>query len=76
MNYYPFDSRNSLYRNIFGSVAEGETLRLSLLLHKDAQVYEAYLRIREDADNNFTELRLTPGEWLEDYPPIFNNKSA
>ena len=67
MNYYPFDSRNSLYRNKFGSIAEGETLRLSLLLHKDAQVYEAYLRIREDADNNFSELRLIPGEWLEDY---------
>ena len=67
MNYYPFDSRNSLYRNKFGSIAEGETLRLSLLLHKDAQVYEAYLRIREDAADNFTELRLTPGEWLEDY---------
>ncbi len=67
MNYYPFDSRNSLYRDKFGSIAEGETLRLSLLLHKEAKVYDAYLRLREDAADNFTELRLTPGDWIEDY---------
>lgn len=67
MNYYPFDSRNSLYRNKFGSLAEGETLRLKLLLHKDARVYEAFLRIREDSNAEFTELRLNPDEWTEDY---------
>ncbi len=73
MNYYPFDSRNNLYRNKFGSIAEGETLRLSLLLHKDAKVYEAYLRIREDSSVDFSELRLMPGEWLEDYQ-FFNGE--
>ncbi len=67
MNYYPFDSRNSLYRNKFGSLAEGETLRLSLLLHRDAQVYEAFLQIREDASEEPSELRLTAGDWLGDY---------
>ncbi len=67
MNYYPFDSRNSLYRNKFGSIAEGETLRLSLLLHKDACVYEAFIRICEDASEEFAELRLTEGDWLGDY---------
>lgn len=67
MNYYPFDSRSNLYRNKFGSLAEGETLRLKLLLHKDAHVYDAYLRIREDADSDFKELRLLPGDWVEDY---------
>lgn len=67
MNYYPFDSRNSLYRNKFGSIAEGETLRLSLLLHKDARVNNAFLRIREDSCDAFSELMLTAGEWLGDY---------
>lgn len=67
MNYYPFDSRNSLYREKFGSIAEGETLRLRLLLHKDAHVYDAFLQIREDSAKEFKELRLTAGEWLEDY---------
>lgn len=67
MNYYPFDSRNSIYRDKFGSIAEGETLRLRLLLHKDAHVHEAFLRIREDSASEFKEFSLTAGEWLEDY---------
>lgn len=67
MNYYPFDSRNPLYRNKFGSIAEGETLRLSLLLHRDACVYEAYLQIREDSSEEYSYLRLTEGDWLGDY---------
>ena len=67
MNYYPFDSRNPLYRNKFGSIAEGETLRLKLLLHKDACVHNAYLMIREDSQSDFMELRLNASEWLEEY---------
>ena len=67
MNYYPFDSRDNLYRNKLGSIAEGETLRLSLLLHRDACVYDAFLQIREDSEENIQEIRLIPGEWLEDY---------
>ena len=67
MNYYPFDSRDNLYRNKLGSIAEGETLRLSLLLHKDACVYDAYLQIREDSEEEVKEIRLIPGDWLEDY---------
>lgn len=67
MNYYPFDSRNNLYRNKFGSIAEGETLRLSLLLHKDACVYDAFLLIREDSELQPQEVRLERGEWIEDY---------
>ncbi len=67
MNYYPFDSRNSLYRSKMGSIAEGETLRLRLLLHKDAKVWEAFLKIREDSESEAKLLRLTPSDWLEDY---------
>ncbi len=67
MNYYPFDSRDNLYRSKFGSLAEGETLRLSLLLHKDACVNEAFLQIREDSSEEYSELRLLKGDWLGDY---------
>lgn len=64
---YPFDSRNSLYRSHLGAVPAGESLRLRLLLHKDAQVYDAFLRIKNDSDNSVCEIKLTPAEWLYDY---------
>ncbi len=67
MNYYPFDSRNSLYRSRLGAVPAGENLRLRLLLHKDAQCYNAFLRIINDSDNTLCELSMTPAEWLGDY---------
>ena len=67
MQYYPFDSRNSLYREKIGALAEGETLRLKVLLHRDAQVYSVYLCIRNDDENEFKELLLAPGDWLCNY---------
>ncbi len=67
MNYYPFDSRNALYRNKIGALAEGETLRLRLLLHRDACVHEAYLILKNDSKPEAIETRLEPKDWLEDY---------
>ena len=67
MNYYPFDSRNNLYRSHLGAVPAGETLRLRLLLHKDACVYDSFLRVFSDSDNSFYEVKMTPCEWLGDY---------
>lgn len=67
MQYYPYDSRNSLYRSKLGALAEGDTLRLKLLLHKDAKVNEAFLIIRNDSEQNAQELRMTADEFLEDY---------
>lgn len=67
MQYYPFNSRNRLYRSHIGAAAAGEELLLRLLLHRDAQCYDAYLRYRRDDDINMTELRLEPKEWLGDY---------
>lgn len=67
MNYYPFDSRNILYRNKIGALAEGETLRLKLLLHKDAHVKNVYLVIRKDNENEAHEVLMTAADWLEDY---------
>ena len=67
MQYYPFDSRNSLYREKIGALVEGETLRLRLLLHKDACVHEAFLVIREDSQDNAREIVMAGGEWLYDY---------
>ncbi len=67
MNYYPFDARNSLYRSHLGAVPAGESLRLRLLLHKDACVHNAFLRVINDAGNVSYEIELTPAEHLEDY---------
>lgn len=67
MNYYPFDSRNSLYRSHLGAVPSGEGLKLRLLLHKDACVYNAFLRLANDSDNLIFETPMTPAEFLGDY---------
>lgn len=67
MQYYPFDSRNIVYRDKIGALAEGETLRLRLLLHNDAHVHEAFLRLKRDECNSFQEICLTPADWVEAY---------
>lgn len=67
MNYYPFDSRNKLYRSHIGAEAANKPLRLGLLLHKDACVYEAFLRIEDDSDKSIREIPMFAGEWLENY---------
>ena len=67
MEYYPFDSRNPLYKSHMGAIAEGETLRLCVLLHRDAQAHEVFLVIRDDSQETARELRMTAGEFQEDY---------
>ena len=68
MNYYPYDSRNSLYRSHLGAVPANQSLRLRLLLHKDAEVYDAFVRVVNDSDNSLYEAKMTPtNEWLYDY---------
>ena len=67
MQYYPFDSRNPLYRSTIGAVASGDTLKLRLLLHNDAQCSAAFLKLRNDEKNALTEIPLSPTEYLDDY---------
>ena len=67
MEHYPFDSRNPLYRNKLGALAEGETLRLKLLLHNDARVHSAFLLIRNDNDDTVREARMTSGKEFDGY---------
>lgn len=45
----------------------GKKLLLRILLHRDAQCYDAYLRYRRDDEASVHELHLEPREWLEDY---------
>ncbi len=66
MNYYPFDSRNSLYKPHFGAVKAGETLLFRLLIHNDAHLHNAYLVMEPDGKSSY-EIHLEPKEWLEDY---------
>ncbi len=67
MSYYPFDSRNQLYKSIQTAAPSGESLRLRLLLHRDAQVIKAYLKYRNDNSHTIHCIPLNEGEWLEDY---------
>ncbi len=67
MQYYPFDSRNPLYRSKIGAVAQGETLKLRLLLHNDAFCSAAYIVLTDDFAGTTTELPLNAGERLDDY---------
>lgn len=66
-SYYPFDSRNPLYRSKTGAAAAGENLALRLLLHRDAHCHEAFLQIRRDDETAPREIALTKGETLNDY---------
>ena len=66
MQYYPFDSRNTIYKSIFGAIASETSLKLRLLLHKDAKVHNVYLCITKDGED-LCEYRLEPKEFLEDY---------
>lgn len=67
MQYFPFDSRNELYKSIYGAVASDQGLRLRLLLHKDALVHSAFIRIKKDGEENFTEQKLEQAEFFGDY---------
>lgn len=67
MQYYPFDSRNPIYRSKIGAVASGENLKLRLLLHNDAYCTAAYLVLINDFAGTTQEIPLTPAEWLENY---------
>lgn len=66
MQYYPFDSRNSLYKSVFGALASEENLRLSVLLHRDAKVHKVFLCIRKDSDI-LCRYEMIPDGNVEDY---------
>ncbi|MBR5011550.1 MAG: hypothetical protein IKY12_03240, partial [Clostridia bacterium] len=60
MQYYPFDSRNPLYRSKIGAVASGENLKLRLLLHNDAYCHAAFLVLSNDFLGTTEEIPLKP----------------
>ena len=67
MEYYPYDSRKALYRSPYGAVKENEKVLIRALLHGDACVHSAFLRMSNDGDGVVHEIELTPREWLEGY---------
>lgn len=66
MGYYPFDSRNPLYREHIGAVAAGTPLRLRLCLHNDARVDAAFLSIIRDGEEE-NIIKMYPAETIDDY---------
>lgn len=67
MGYYPFNSRSDLYKKPIGALKVGQKSLIRLLLHRDAAVHNAFLRIQSDSDGIIHEIELTPREWLGDY---------
>ena len=67
MNYYPFDSRNLSYKSKLGALAEGETLRLRLLLPEWEKISRAYLLIRNDNTGNLDKIMMKKAEKCDDY---------
>lgn len=66
MNYYPFDSRNKIYKPHFGAIKAGETLLFRILIHFDAHLYDAFIIIEKDGEEP-CEIKLEPKESLGDY---------
>lgn len=66
MQYYPFDSRKSIYKSKLSAVKSGESLTLRLLLHRDAKVYDAFLLLSKDGENE-QRIPLSKKENLENY---------
>ena len=71
--YYPFDSRKTLYKSKFGAIASDENLTLRLILHNDAHVNEAFLRYHRDDLPFVSEVKLTEGDYIEDYRIYYCN---
>ncbi|MBE6728760.1 MAG: glycoside hydrolase family 13 protein [Ruminococcaceae bacterium] len=67
MQYYPFDSRNRLYKSVYGAVASEFSLGLKVLLHKDAKVHNVFLFVNKDGTDDYVRYNLEPEDWLEDY---------
>jgi len=65
MKYIPYDSRDILYKSIFGAIANNETVRFRLLLHRDAEVYCAYMKIRKDTESE-RNITMQAAEWYDD----------
>lgn len=67
MQYYPFDSRNSLYKSVYGAIASESLLGLRVLLHTDAKVHNVFLCIRKDDSNCLCEYEMTAQSKIDDY---------
>ena len=61
-----FNSRDKFYKSKFGAVASGESLRLRLLLHFDAHVYDVFLLLRKDGCDT-QQIKLTPRDTIDEY---------
>lgn len=66
MNYYPYNSREKIYKENRGAMASGESFAPRLLLHNDADVRDAYLCIQKDKENPM-EYKMAQNGSLEDY---------
>ena len=67
MKYIPYDSRDTLYKSVFGAVEAGDSVTFRLLLHRDAKVKEAFFLLREDGSGYIPYKMIPVGAYDEDY---------
>ena len=67
MKYIPYDSRDTLYKSVFGAVEVGKNVTFRLLLHRDAKVKESFFLLRAD-DGGYLPYKMEyDGDYDENY---------
>ena len=67
MKYIPYDSRDTLYKSVFGAVEAGNSVTFRLLLHRDAKVNEAFFLLRADGGGYLPYKMAEAGPYDENY---------
>ena len=67
MKYIPYDSRDTLYKSVFGAVEAGNNVTFRLLLHRDAKVKEAFFLLRADDGGYLPYKMAETGAYDENY---------
>ena len=64
MKFLPFESRDELYKEPFGAVAEGKQVRFRVLLHDDAYPDGVFLRYKRDG-GTFSTVAMIPSDYYD-----------
>ena len=67
MQYYPFDSRSSLYKSVYGAIASETSLGLRVLLHFDAKAQGVFLCIKKDDSDCVCEYEMKADSTIDSY---------
>lgn len=66
MKYLPFESRNRLYKSVFGACEDGQSVVFRVLLHRDARPSAVFMKIRDDF-SHYKYLPMEQADWYDDF---------